>query len=230
MGLFDLFKTKMDKDAYAIPANPMHDILFVTRCQKFQSEQKAPVDTVLVGDSITAGAEVFSQYFPGAVNQGIPGDTTLDVRKRINIIVEKQPKKIFLLIGTNNIGSWLISDAQCKKDYPSVSNKLITDYIEILNTFKNNLPYTDVYVQSILPINPIMIGTVVTGRTNIIVQQINEVLSHVNQLYDRAYFLNLYPSFLEASGQYMNSKYTDDGLHPNEVGYKLWGSIISKLF
>lgn len=227
MGLFDLFSKKKDSSS-PIPQNPLHDALFVARCQKFDSESNPPEKSMMVGDSITAGAENFPDLFPNVINQGIPGDTTVDLRKRLHLIVKQAPAKIFLLIGTNNLGAWIATDTTCKKDYPTVTNKLIADYIEVLNFFKAHLPQTIVYVQSILPINNVMPGTVTTGRTNIVVQQINEVLSYTPALYPNVQYLNIYSKFLTAAGDVMDASYTDDGLHPNRKGYEVWSNILKE--
>lgn len=228
MGLFDFLLKKKDNNSYATPANPLHDAIFVARCQKFDSEEVVPGRVLMLGDSITAGAENFPNLFPGIINQGIPGDTTVDIRKRLHLVTKQQPNKIFLLIGTNNLGSWVSTDTSCQRNYPVVTNKLVADYLEILNFFKAQIPNTKIFVQSILPINGVMPGSVTTGRTNIVVQQLNEVLSHVNMLHPYFQYLDLYPHFLDETGLVLNSKYTNDGLHPNEEGYKVWSAILSE--
>lgn len=226
MAIFDFFKKKNGE--VPIPANPMHDAIFVARCQKFDSDPVIPGKSMMVGDSITAGAENFPDLFPGILNQGIPGDTTVDVRKRMHLVVKHQPSKIFLKIGTNNLGAWIATDTTCKRDYPTVTNKLILDYMEILNYFQAHLPTAVVYVQSILPINNVMPGTVTTGRTNLVIQQLNEVLSYSPTLYPNVKFLNLYPKFLDTTGAVMDASYTDDGLHPNRKGYEVWSNILKE--
>lgn len=228
MGFFDFLTKKKDTSVSDLPPNPMHDTLYITRCQKFDSDPIISNIPMMVGDSITAGAENFPDLFPGIYNEGIPGDTTVDLRKRLSLVKKHNPSKIFLLIGTNNLGAWIYTDTTCKRDYPSVTNKLITDYIEILNYFKNELPNTIVYVQSILPINGVMPGTVTTGRSNIVIQQLNEVLSHSPFLYPNCQFINLYPSFLDQTGTVLNPSFTDDGLHPNQNGYEVWSNILKQ--
>lgn len=228
MKIFNFLSKKKTTGEYTISANPLHDMLFVARCQKFNTDPVSQNCSMMVGDSITAGAETFPDLFPGVYNEGIPGDTTVDLRKRLPLVKKQTPSKIFLLIGTNNLGAWIYTDTTCKRDYPAVTTKLITDYIEILNYFKNELPNTIVYVQSILPVNGVMPGTVTIGRSNIVIQQLNEVLSHSPYLYPNCQYINLYPKFLDSTGTVLDSALTDDGLHPNRKGYAVWAEILKE--
>lgn len=69
--------------------------------QRFES-YKTKADIVMVGDSITDGAE-WHEMFPqlNIVNRGISGDTTVGVLNRLEGITQTQAKKAFIMIGVN---------------------------------------------------------------------------------------------------------------------------------
>ena len=59
---------------------------------------------IFLGDSLTEWFEL-GKYFPGLaiINEGIAGDTTYGVLQRLEAIIKKPAKKIFLMIGINDI-------------------------------------------------------------------------------------------------------------------------------
>ena len=59
---------------------------------------------VFLGDSLTEGFDL-ERYFPTAnvVNRGLSGDTTYQVRYRMDEIVIANPAKLFLMIGINDL-------------------------------------------------------------------------------------------------------------------------------
>ena len=65
-----------------------------------------PGDIVLIGDSLTQGAD-WNALLPGLPirNFGISGDTTRDVCRRLDSILVSDPRTICLMIGTNDVTS-----------------------------------------------------------------------------------------------------------------------------
>lgn len=62
------------------------------------------VDTVMLGDSLIEGG-LWSEIFPGAriANRGVGGDTTRRVLDRIHQVEPLKPKRVFLLVGLNDL-------------------------------------------------------------------------------------------------------------------------------
>ena len=71
----------------------------------FEALPIAPDDVVFLGDSITE-AGPWEELFPGirVRNRGIGGDTTGGVLRRLEQVTSGGPAKVFLLIGTNDLG------------------------------------------------------------------------------------------------------------------------------
>jgi lysophospholipase L1-like esterase len=61
-------------------------------------------DFVMLGDSITAAGN-WSELFPTVriANRGIDGSTSSDILSRIDEIIERRPKIVFLMIGVNDL-------------------------------------------------------------------------------------------------------------------------------
>jgi lysophospholipase L1-like esterase len=73
-----------------------------------------PGSIVFLGDSITDFFRV-NEFFPGVyvINRGISGDTTDGVLNRLaESVYELSPSKIFLMIGTNDLGNRAVPFSQ----------------------------------------------------------------------------------------------------------------------
>ncbi len=166
---------------------------------EFASENNylSDVDIAFIGDSITDGYEQFgtaySQY--KVAWRGIGGDTTTGVYNRLDVsLYAVNPKVIVLLIGVNNLES------------------MFTDYEKIITDIRTKLPDAKLIVQSLHPTskdfadrNPDIIDA------NVRVKEICER--------NGCTYVDMYTQLVNADGVYSEA-YTDDGLHPNEEGYK----------
>lgn len=159
-------------------------------------------DVVFVGDSITAGCE-WAEFFPGSVNRGIGGDTTTGVLNRLQAITDTKPRKIFIMIGTNDFVK-----GRCVPE-------IVASYKQIINIVKQQSPGTKIYVQSVLPVSEKY-----SKRNNDIIV-LNEELKKLAPTY-----IDLYSAFLK--NQAINPKYTVDGTHLTPEGYLLWKGVIDK--
>ena len=81
-----------------------HSTYYEQRASHFRSLVSKKKCIVFLGDSLSDGAE-WSELFSrqDILNRGISGDTSTGVLDRLDEVVRHQPKKIFLLIGINDI-------------------------------------------------------------------------------------------------------------------------------
>lgn len=167
---------------------------------------------VFIGDSITEGGE-WSEFFndPYILNRGINGDTTEGVLNRIDNILAGHPRKMFILIGINDLAHKVNSD-EIEKNYKGIIEKV-----------KNLSPNTEVYVQSILPNNS-SIGSKEVPSSEII--YFNKRLKIMAKDYDVIY-IDLFSAF--ETEETLNNDLTYDGLHLNAEGYSLWVSEIKDM-
>lgn len=182
----------------------------------FENTPDTKNEIIFLGNSITEGGN-WKELFPkvNAINRGISGDVTDGILNRLDEVISSQPQKIFLLIGTNDLARG--------KSVPFVTD----NYRKIIETIQNNTPKTILYIQSVLPVNP-MVGNKFLGHKSK-QQEINAVNKNLKALAleFNCVYINLYQPFSNSSGN-LKSKFTHDGLHLNQAGYKRWKKTIEK--
>src|SRR6476646_2837452 len=151
-----------------LPVYP--DSIFPTyyhqRWTLFKSLPQTKGDIIFIGNSITDGGE-WSELFNDLKikNRGISGDVSAGVLNRIDEVALRKPAKVFLLIGVNDLARNITPDSVVKNIL------LIASYV------KQQTPSTQLFVQSILPVNDAF-GKF-SGHTNkgAQIKQVNEKLS-----------------------------------------------------
>ena len=167
-------------------------------------------EIVFLGNSITEQGNL-SELFDNKhiINRGISGDRTDGILFRLNEVTSSKPKKIFLLIGVNDI------------KYKRSNEYIIRKVHQIVKRIKKESPKTEVYVQSILP----TYGREKHRPINKI-KTINSGLKKISQE-EHLKYIDLFSRFIDDSG-FLNKKYSLDGLHLNGTGYQNWKQIIKK--
>ena len=170
-----------------------------------------PKVIVFIGDSITEGAN-FKDYFDDLIilNKGIISDTTIGILKRLDEDVYKyQPSKLFLLIGINDIG----------KNYKNENT--IQNIEEIINNIKVHSPNTEIYIQSIYPINNTNNKKIDKNyfkyRNNKDVVYINNKIKDIADK-NKVTYIDVYSHLLDSDNN-LKLSYTKEGLHLSKEGY-----------
>jgi lysophospholipase L1-like esterase len=155
---------------------------------------------LFLGDSITEQGS-WDAWLPDerTVNQGIGGDTTEGVLARLDAVVAEQPEVIVLLIGTNDFGNHRKSVEHVVRGVESV-----------LVTLRRELPGVRLLLVSILP------------RQAEYTAKIEEANRHLRQFVAtcHAQYLDAWPAL--ADGDHLDDRYTEDGLHLTEEGYRAY--------
>jgi lysophospholipase L1-like esterase len=172
-------------------------------------------EIILLGDNITNCAN-WEELFPNEPikNRGISGDITLGVLDRMDEIVKRKPKKIFILIGINDISLGI------------EKNIILTNYQAIISKIKKDSPKTTVYIQSILPTNDAFDTFKKHQGKMDIIKAVNSDLKELAKE-NKVFFLNIFPEFIDEQGK-LGKQYTNDGLHLLGNGYLHWASILKK--
>ena len=183
----------------------------VDRKSLFQTLPTSETDVVFVGDSLTDFCE-WQEFFRSVSisNRGLAGDTSRGVLNRIDSILELKPKKIFIMIGANDLLQGENVD------------KIASNYQLILQALREKAPQTQVFIQSTLPLNQDFADPAINNE----VIKLNAKLKKMSQSFSLPY-IELFPSFLGENNQ-LDSRYTTDGLHLNGQGYLLWKTLIEK--
>ena len=167
-------------------------------------------DAVFYGDSITQFGD-WRPYFPNLTlgNLGHMGDRIPHLEMRINTVKALSPKKLFLMIGTNSLAEQ--SPEECTKEY-----------VHLLDVLQKELPDTEIYVQSLLPISKKRDADE-TMRTQQAILSFNEEIKKMANERNLTY-IDLY-SVYEKDG-YLDPTYSEDGLHLLPDAYAPWAEAI----
>lgn len=184
------------------------------RVNSFKKTKMEPNTAILfIGDSMTEGFDL-QKFFPGivAVNQGISGDFTSGVMRRLDVAVRLQPKKIFVMIGINDI----------LKKVPF--DQTLNNYNELLRQLRMQCPEAALYVQSNLPTAGMGGSTETNAAVVRQVRSLNDFLREQCKAVG-ATFIDMYKAYETGSGE-LNAIYTYDGLHLSDEGYAVWAQTI----
>ena len=186
--------------------------------QRIAQFEKEPVVTgriIFLGNSITEMGDWKKVLNDTTViNRGIGGDITYGVLKRLKDITDRQPSKLFILLGINDIG----------KDIPDVV--IADNYLKIVNLVHSKCPQTRIYVQSVLPLNPTMKNFPQHYDKEEHVLAVNKLLK-ANAKAGNYTFIDIFHLFVDGDGR-LKSEYSYEGLHLKPEAYPIWAGYLKK--
>ncbi|MFZ4666376.1 MAG: GDSL-type esterase/lipase family protein [Prochlorotrichaceae cyanobacterium] len=173
--------------------------------------------SVLAGDSI-------SLWFPADLlppdqvwlNQGISGETTPGLLRRIDAFDRLNPNRIFVMIGINDLLRGTSSDA------------VLQEQKKLIKALKKHHPHSLIVLQSILPHSAE--NATWEGRDRLLklpnqrIAELNQSLKELAHDQD-IYYLDLWPLFVDSDHK-LRAHLTTDGLHLNEKGYLVWSAAL----
>ncbi|WP_293144872.1 MULTISPECIES: SGNH/GDSL hydrolase family protein [unclassified Microcoleus] len=205
------------------PAGPRHKWSYQQWVTQLGREAEAaatnrpPKLSVLAGDSL-------SMWFPTKLlppdriwlNQGISGETSVGLLKRLQLFDRTLPDTVFVMIGIND----LLRGAS--------DEGILNNQRQIIRDLRWAHPKAQVVVQSILPHsgeestweNRDRLLAIPNSRIRAINRRLKEIASSEN-----ASYLDLQPLFADADGN-LPTQLSTDGLHLNERGYLVWRSAL----
>lgn len=172
-------------------------------------------DIIILGNSLSDNGRWNEAFNDANVkNRGIISDVVQGISDRVSLVTQGHPKKIFLLIGVNDVSHHIAPDS-------------IAEAVEkLIVKIKTETPETELYLQSWLPINndfkryKNMIGK------EMIILQGNVLLEQVARR-QGVTWVNLFPAFADKDCK-LPAHLTNDGLHLNEAGYRIWCNEIAR--
>jgi lysophospholipase L1-like esterase len=130
------------------------------------------------------------------------------VLARLDEVTRRNPAKIFIMIGINDIAG-------------NVPDSLIvSNYKQIVNRIHKTTPRTRIYIQSILPTNNSFTEFPRHQNKSQHILWVNEQLQQLARE-KNAVYIDLYHLMVNDQGN-LDPKYTNDGLHLKGEGYKAW--------
>ncbi|MCT7996175.1 SGNH/GDSL hydrolase family protein [Laspinema sp. C5] len=196
---YEQWLAQLQREAEAIAANPPERL------------------GVLAGDSI-------SLWFPPELlppqrtwlNQGISGEVSSGLLKRLSLFDKSNPEVIFVMIGINDLIRG-ISPSEVVENQRAIIRDLIWVH-----------PNARIVLQSILPHSGS--GSSWEGRDRLLqipndrIRDINRQLAAIASE-EGVEFLDLYPLFADSQGN-LRLDLTTDGLHLNDQGYLVWRTAL----
>jgi len=181
----------------------------------FESLPNTSGEIIFLGNSITDGCN-WTELFQDlrVKNRGISGDVTEGILNRLDEVTESNPSKVFIMIGINDLAR-----GKSKKE-------ILDNYKIIVDRIIQASPKTEIYIESILPVNEKY------GRFKNHYSKADSIVSLNNNLENLAKekgqtYVDLYSSFVDNNGK-LKDEFTEDGLHINGDGYQLWKSLVEK--
>lgn len=183
------------------------------KVSQFRLLPKAKKEIVFLGDSITDIGEWIELWKNRRVrNRGISSDNTFGLLARLDEVTARQPAKIFLLIGINDIA----------RNIPD--SVILRNYERIVQRIRAESPRTRLYIQSLLPTNQAFTEYRNHQNKTEHIAWINEQLRSLCNRTE-AIFVDLHSAFTDGEGK-LDRQYTNDGLHLTGSGYQHWKAFL----
>lgn len=189
---------------------------YVKRMKYFESlpAQKRPI--VFLGNSITeVGQWQDVTGVKNVINRGISGDNSYGVFHRLDPILKFKPRKIFVAIGVNDI----------KRGTPIAA--IAANYERIILKVKQEAPKTQLYLQSVLPVNEAMLASIYNNIRNHRIIALNKLMQEL-ALKHNVTFVNIYGEMLDEKAQLPRNLSTD-GLHLQPEAYVKWAAYLKRM-
>ncbi|MGD1871556.1 MAG: SGNH/GDSL hydrolase family protein [Mastigocoleus sp.] len=181
------------------------------------SNQRPANLVILAGDSLSLWFPV--ELLPenkNWLNQGISGEKTAGLLKRLSLFDKTRPEAIFVMIGINDLIAG-VSD-----------RKILDNQRQIISYLRRVHPKTKIVVQSILPHSQEQATW--EGKEKLLaipntrIRKLNQELQKITKQ-QNASFLNLHDLFVNKAG-ILRPELTTDGLHLNYNGYLVWRTAL----
>ena len=193
-----------------------YSTLYYQRASLFEKLPVKKSDIIFLGNSITHFGE-WSEIFDNkhVKNRGISGDIVQGVYDRLDPILKGQPKKIFLLIGINDVSHNVTADS------------IVRGIAKIAAKIAADSPKTKLYIQSVFPVNESLKMFFAATKKGDVVIEINNGLRKLCQEKGLT-FIDVYSALKSKDSEALDARYTNDGLHLMGEGYMVWKSVVSK--
>jgi len=187
---------------------------YAKRVAIFKKEPIKQGRVIFLGNSITEFADWQKLLGDSTIiNRGIAADNTFGVLDRLDDVIAREPSKLFIKIGINDIS----------QDIPV--NIIAKNIFTIVQRVKAKCPQTKIYVHSILPTNDNAKKEYPEAFNKN--SQVNEVNNRLKQNEKMGFtYIDINMLLRDSQGK-LDPQYADaDGLHLNEAGYAVWVKLL----
>lgn len=213
---------QLQTDARTYTALPAADAL-LPECGRVTTEWFA--DAAFLGDSLTVGYVDYDINLGGAqvlayegvspntfVNRTVVTNADGEEEVPLDVLAESQPAKLYLMVGTNALVGGTNDEG------------FLAYYGQLLDTLREILPNTRLYVQSILPVRPEALDTA-PGLSTDHLAVINDSIRALCNEKD-CYYLDVASAVTDDTGALQADYAQPDGIHLTVEGYTAWVSYL----
>lgn len=186
--------------------------IYAMKVGQFRNFPNSTKDIIFLGNSITDYTDWNELLqLKEARNRGISGDISFGVLERLDEVTEGKPKKVFILIGINDIS----------RNIPD--SVIVGNYQKIIRRIKKESPKTKIYFNTVFPVNNTFPGRDHFNKDEHILY-VNEQLKKLGAD-EKITVIDIHPHLLDADKR-LDKRYTYDGLHLTMEGYEKWATIL----
>lgn len=182
----------------------------------FKSQNLDNGSVVILGDRVYALVQTAEMFGDVRVkNRSSMSNRTDGILLEIKKIAKTYPEKIILCAGINDLETGMKPE------------DVIGNFKQIVKTIKEITPGTEVVIQAVLPVNGEVtdkINAQYINKTDRIIQ-LNALLQVFCSEHSCKY-IDTFNSFKETTSNYLNLKYSNDGLNLNADGYLKLKSVV----
>jgi len=180
---------------------------------KLLNKKVKPNGVVFIGDFIFDNYNIHELFFGlHCYNRSFSGATTETFLQNTDVFIyELNPKRIVLHIGSNDLEFHQANETEITNKVKEIIKKII--YFD---------PNVQIILLSILPTSETIDKKLVGSRSLLRIKQLNLLLSEIKEVI----FVDAYQRLIDET-ECLGSKYTYDGLHLNEEGYKALTAVLS---
>lgn len=165
-------------------------------------------NSVFMGDSQTEPLEVYNILNKSSV-LAKKGQDVIKAKNTVSVLAEVKPKRIFLLYGMNDLD--LFNNASDFKK----------NYIKFIEEIKKNMPSSEIYIQSIMPVQP-KAQERNKNYSQDRVDKFSQVVKEVAEE-EKVNYIDITPIVKDR-----DDLYEQDGMHFNIKFYNLWLEYLRK--
>ncbi|MEB3215032.1 MAG: SGNH/GDSL hydrolase family protein [Nostocales cyanobacterium 94392] len=165
--------------------------------------------SIILGDSLSLWFPI--NQLPSQklwLNQGISGDTSTGVLRRISAFSSTKPEIIYIMAGINDLRKG------------TSDTVILNNHRQMIRTLKRTHPNSYIIIQSILPTR---LPTIPNTR----IRTINTRLASIAKQ-EGVNYINLHKWFADFQGD-LREDLTTDGLHLSLEGYQVWLAAIQQI-
>jgi len=188
------------------------------RIVRFRREPLSQGGIIFLGNSLTEYGDWKKLLGdPGVVNRGIAADNSFGMLERLEEVIARRPKELFIEAGINDVAQGI------------PTGRIVANLLVMMGRVKLACPGVRIYVCSVLPTNAdARVEYPEVAGKNGVVEELDGVLKAAVEEGGGVY-VDLKGMVRDADGNLDRRYAAADGLHLSPAGYAVWAGLIGRI-